>query len=59
MAWLQTVCAGEWQWAVTLKGFVSDETKKGTGGLLVGSGTLRAPVGRDVEPAEHDGRDVV
>ena len=28
MAWLQTVCAGEWQWAVTLKGFVSDETKK-------------------------------
>ena len=19
MAWLQTVCAGEWQWAVTLK----------------------------------------
>ena len=28
MAWLQTVCAGEWQWVVTLKGFVSDETKK-------------------------------
>ena len=28
MAWLQMVCAGEWQWAVTLKGFVSDETKK-------------------------------
>lgn len=28
MAWLQTVCAGEWQWAVTLKGFVSEETKK-------------------------------
>lgn len=28
MVWLQTVCAREWQWAVTLKGFVSDETKK-------------------------------
>ena len=28
MVWLQTVCAGEWQWVVALKGFVSDETKK-------------------------------
>ena len=45
MAWLQRFCIGR--------------NKKGTGSLLVGSGTLRAPVGRDVEPAEHDGRDVV
>ena len=40
MAWLQTVCAGEWQWAVTLKGFVSEETKKGTGSFLVDTGEL-------------------
>lgn len=39
--------------------FCIGRNEKGTGGLLVGSGTLRAPVGRDVEPAEHDGRDVV
>ena len=59
MAWLQTVCAGEWQWVVTLKGFCIGRNEKGTGSLLVGSGTLRATVGRDVEPAEYDGRDVV
>ena len=25
---VQVVCAGEWQWAVTLKGIVSEETHK-------------------------------
>lgn len=25
---VQAVCAGEWQWAVTLKGIVSEETHK-------------------------------
>ena len=39
--------------------FCIGRNKKGTGSLLVGSGTLRAPVGRDVEPAEHDGGNIV
>ena len=39
--------------------FCIGRNEKGTGSLLVGSGTLRALVGRDVEPAEYDGRDVV
>lgn len=39
--------------------FCIGRNEKGTGGLLVGSGTLRAFVGCDVESAEHDGRDVV
>ena len=39
--------------------FCIGRNKKGTRSLLVGSGTLRAPVGCDVESAEYDGRDVV
>ena len=39
--------------------FCIGRNEKGTGGLLVGSSTLRAPVGRNVEPAEHDGGNIV
>ena len=57
MAWLQTV------WRVAVGGhierFCIGRNEKGTGSLLVGSGTLRALVGRNVEPAEHDGGNIV
>ena len=39
--------------------FCIGRNKKGTGSLLAGSGTLSLFVCRDVEPTEHDGRDVV
>lgn len=39
--------------------FCIGRNKKEPEAFLVGSGTLRAPVGCDVESAEYDGRDVV
>lgn len=55
---VQAVCAGEWQWAVTLKGIVSEETHKEPEAFC-GFLKMRTLVGGGMEPAEHDGRDFV